>query len=234
MSSVLVPALVFAAILAVVHFFGEEIDEQTYPHQHLIASFAAGLTVAYIFLQLFPELHAGVDSAGNIVFLLSLGGFAVMHLTEKYIYHHDLTAEEFKEDFREFHSAFLFIYHLALGVIIWFLLQDSLARGILFFIPVLFHTSVSSLSLSELDEDIKDSLSVRIAVSSSVLLGVLIASLLSITAFQFYTIIATVTGMFLYVVISDSIRPGDETEPLGFLLGAVIYTLIILATWSLA
>ncbi len=234
MSSVLVPALGFATILTVVHFFGEEIDEQAYPHQHLIASFAAGLTVAYIFLQLFPELYAGVDAAGNIVFLLSLGGFSLMHLTEKYIYHHDLTAEKFREDFREFHSAFLFIYHLALGIIIWFLLQDSLVRGILFFIPVLFHTSVSSLSLSELDEDIKNSLGVKIAVSSSVLLGVLIAHLLTITPFQFYTVIASVTGMFLYVVVSDSLKPGDETEPFGFLLGAVSYSIIILLVWSLA
>jgi len=233
-TSAFITALGFAAILAVVHFFGEEIDEQTYPRQHLIASFAAGLTVAYIFLQLFPEVHAGVDAAGNIVFLLSLGGFAAMHVTEKYIYHHDLTAEEFKEDFREFHSAFLFIYHLALGMIVWFLLQDSLARGTLFFIPVLFHTFVSSLSLTELDEEVLDSLLVKIAVSSSVLLGVILAHLLTITAFQFYTITAAVTGMFLYVVIRDSIKPGDATEPLGFLLGATLYTIIILLIWSAA
>lgn len=227
-------AFAFAALLAIVHFFGEEIDEKAYPHRPFIASFATGITVAYIFLQLLPELHRGVDYFGHHAFLFGLAGFSVMHVVEKYIYHHEKDADSLKKEFKELHSAFLFIYHFALGIIIEFLLGNRFIDGVLFFAPVLFHTAISSLSIRELDEDILESLPIRIGVSLSVPLGVIISSFLHIGLFHFHSIIGIVTGMFMYVVLRDTLKPARKGEPWSFLAGVLLYSVIIMLTWAIA
>ncbi len=225
-------AVGLSIILAAVHFFGEEINEK-YPAKGPITSFSAGITVSYIFLQLLPELTTSTQRFGNYTFLFALAGFATVHIAEKYIYHHDRDINELKHDFKLLHTVFLFLYHLGIGIILYFLLQTDLVHGILFFVPVLFHTAISSLSLKELHEDILDSTPVRLLVSISAPVGSFLAHLLSPTVTQFHIVIGLIAGMFLYIATSDSLTPESKGEPWSFLAGVLLYTAIILITWSI-
>ncbi|MDY6771049.1 MAG: hypothetical protein SV186_03775 [Candidatus Nanohaloarchaea archaeon] len=191
------------------------------------------MTVTYIFLQLLPELYRGVTYFGHHAFLLPLAGFTGMHLVEKYIYSHGKDPDELRNDFKELHSIFLFIYHFSLGIIAVFLLRISLIEGVLFFLPVLFHTAASSLSLKELHEDILENTVVRFLVAFSVVLGVGAAVLLDVTLSHYHSLIGVVTGLFMYVVIRDSLSAQGDSRPWGFLAGTLCYTGIILAAWSL-
>lgn len=225
-------ALGLGVLLAATHFFGEEINEK-YPPKGAVTSFSAGITVSYIFLQLLPELQTQAQNFGNYTFLYALAGFATVHIAEKYIYHHDKSVNDLKHDFRLLHTIFLFLYHLGLGIILYFLLNADVVHGVLFFVPVLLHTAISSLSLKELHEDILDSLPVKLTVSISAPTGVIISHLLNPTLTQFHIVIGLIAGMFLYIATSDSLTPQSKGEPWSFLSGVLFYTAIILLTWSI-
>ncbi|MCJ7429349.1 MAG: hypothetical protein MUP66_03060 [Candidatus Nanohaloarchaeota archaeon QJJ-5] len=226
-------AWLLAGLITLLHYFGERIDESTASYQASITSFASGLTIAYIFLQLFPELTMAMDLLGDMVFLPVLCGVAVIHLAEKGIYKHEKSADAIRHDFKELHSIILLVYHLVIGVLLYQLLLGDIVRGTLFILPVLFHTAVSSLSLKELHEDILHTPTVHGAVSLAPLFGVAIASYTSIPTALFYTLLGVVTGVLLYITLRDSLPHVDKGAVMAFIVGTVSYSLLIIGIWHL-
>ncbi len=224
---------IFAGLLVFIHHFGEHLSKTAFAHQEKIMSFSAGVTITYVFLQLLPEHQKGVEYLGEFGSLSVLLGFAAIHITEKWVYHHEKSATDIRKDFREIHSVFLFLYYFAIGLLLHELLQNSVIDGTLFFIPVMFHTAISSFSLLELDDALLNNAIVKAAITVAALIGVGAASFLSIGSALFYVILGIVTGMFLYVVIHDSM-PADETgKPAYFLIGLLFYTSIMIYVWVL-
>lgn len=224
-------ALGFAAALAIVHFLGEELEDVTFKHQTEIASFATGVTVTYVFLQLLPEHHKGVEYLGNFGFLFGLLGFSALHLTKKYVTLHEEGWADIRHEFKEIHTVFLFTYHFALGLLLQQLTSISIISGLLFFLPVFLHTAISSLSLTELHEDVLNRLSVKVAVSISPVLGVVVGVTDMVSIQIFHALLGLVTGMFLYTVIHDALPASGEGAPRYYVLGSVLYAVIIVATW---
>lgn len=221
-------SIVLGVLLGISHFAGEEINELLETNIWL-ASASAGITVSYVFLQLLPEFQQGVPVLGVDIFVFGMLGFSAMHLTEVSIYHHEKDVEEVRKDFREVHTASLFLYYLALGIIIHTLASRSLVEGVLFFVPVMLHTVFSSLSLKELHEDVLDVGWTKLLIGSASVLGVLFASAVNISPTHFHVILGLIVGMFLYVSISDSISLREEGHPSAFILGLVLYSTVIIA-----
>lgn len=221
-----------AILLGVGHFLGEEINELLETNIW-IASASAGVTVSYVFLQLLPEFQQGVSILGVNIFVFGMAGFSIMHLIEVSIYHHEIDVEDLRKDFREVHTASLFIYYLALGVIIQTLSRRSLVEAVLFFSPVMLHTVLSSLSLKELHEDVMNVGWIKVLLGSSSALGVILASIIEIKPLYFHAILGLIVGMFLYVAISDSISLREKGHPSAFVLGLVFYSGLIIVLRSL-
>ncbi len=228
MASVFWFSILLAALLGISHFAGEEINEILDTNLWL-ASTSAGITVSYVFLQLLPEFQEGIPVLGTEIFVFGMLGFSAMHLMEVMIYRHDSHVDELREDFRELHTASIFIYYIALGILLYRLATRSLVDAVLFFSPVLLHTAFSSLSLKELHEDVLNIGWVKFFLGSASVLGVFAASIVRITPLYFHSILGLIVGMFLYVSISDSIALRDEGHPLAFILGLTFYSGIILA-----
>lgn len=226
-------AWLLAGIITLVHYFGERIDEETASYQAPITSFASGLTLAYIFLQLFPELTTAVSLQDNMVFMPVLAGVAAIHLIEKHIYRRERDPNAIRKDFKEMHTGILLLYHLVIGILLFQLLQTSTVRGTLFFLPILLHTTVSSLSLSEIHEDILHTPVVITSVSLAPLIGVAIASIYPIPSALFYTLLGLVTGILLYTTMRDSLPHVDSGAIPAFVLGTLGYGALIVAIWSL-
>lgn len=226
-------ALVFAGALTITHFLGEELDDLTLPHQAQITAFATGVTVTYVFLTLLPETQNGIQYLGNMAFFFVLLGFSTFHLTKKFIVTHSKSPMEIRHEFKELHTLFFFLYYIAIGILLQLITTNRTVDGLLFFIPIFLHTAVSSLSLTELHEDVLNRLSVKLAVSLAPLFGVGIASANIISIPLFYVILGTVTGMFLYTVIHDALPSDGEGAPHAYLLGTVLYAGLIVATWRL-
>lgn len=221
----------FALTLAIVHFLGEELDAATLVHQERITAFATGITVTYLFLELLPEHYKGVTVLSEFTFLFGLAGFSLIHVAERHIQTHHTSPETARKEYKELHTAFLFFYHVALGALLHILTTASLLTGTLFFLPVLLHTMVSSLSLTELHEAILDRATVKAGVAASPLLGVAIAATGLITMPVFHAVLGTVTGMFLYTVIHDALPRQGGGHVAYYLLGTAVYGGIIVTTW---
>lgn len=224
---------VFAGVLMLVHHFGEHLNDTAFAHQENLTSLSAGVTITYVFLQLLPEHHKGIEFLGEFGSLTVLGGFAAMHLAEKWVYHHEKSSFEIRKDFKELHSLFLFLYYFGIGLLLFELVQGSVLEGTMFFIPVLLHTAISSFSLLELDEAVLNNKAVRYMITVSALLGVATAFLLEINPAVFHIVLGTITGMFLYVVIHDSLPAERSGKPIYFLTGTLLYSLLMIYIWTL-
>jgi hypothetical protein len=206
---------------------GEELEEAISGYREQVVSFSSGASITYIFLQLIPEFQEISSNSTDIVFVFPLLGFSSIHLLEKYILKSSTGHEKMRKEFGEIHSSFLFLYHGAIGYLISSLFAQNTASGLLFFIPIILHVAVSSLSLTELHEDFAQRKSVKLAIALAPLIGVALHQFGNLIENYFGILFGTVIGMFIYVVIRDSIPEEDNGKPLEYLLGMLIYLIII-------
>lgn len=221
-----------ALMLALVHYFGEHINDTIADTRHHIGSFSAGVTITYIFLVLFPEMTQGTRYYGDFAFIFALIGFTAIRLIEHWVVTHERDLEEIRTDYREIHSVFLFIYNIVIGMVFYSITTTSILEGMLFFVPVLLHTAVSSISLKELDEDILEIPIVEIGVSLAFLIGVGVAYLFTPGSQVFHILLSLVTGTFLYLIIHDGLTT-QNSAPVSYTAGIVLYALFIVLTWML-
>lgn len=230
MEVVLAPLLALA--MATLHFMGEELDDYLEGHKEQIVSFGAGVSITYIFLSLFPE-YLRISTGHNSLLIFPLLGFSGIHIAEKYIDKSSLSRVEASREYGEIHSAFLFIYHGTIGYLLASLISQDAVSGLLFFVPIVMHVTVSSLSLSELHENFHEKSWIKILVSLSPLLGVALQKSSIISMGIFNTIFGVITGMFTYIVIRDSIPRGKRGRPEEYLAGTVLFIGLILLTVGL-
>lgn len=208
-------------------------EEYISGYRESIVSFSTGASVAYIFVQLLPEFHNVAMEASETIFIFPLLGFSAIHLTEKYIAKSGLSSKEIRHEYAEIHSTFLFIYHGAIGYLIASLLASSTVSGLLFFLPILLHTAVSSLSTSELHSEFSENRWIKSLLALAPLLGVQLHIYGAISRNLFNPIFGTAIGMFFYVVIRDSIPEGEKGMPVEYIAGAGAYLAVILAANTL-
>jgi hypothetical protein len=74
--------LLAAVLLAVAHLFGPSLRQGMRQHSDLATSFGGGLAVAYVFLQLFPEIEASHEWFGDQIHVVTLVSFLVFYALE--------------------------------------------------------------------------------------------------------------------------------------------------------
>lgn len=218
--------LLLTGIIAVVHLLGEKINEEL-PYLDFTTAFSAGVTVAYVFMMVMPELLNSVDLFGRLAFFLALAGFSTIYLSKNHLEKKEKFVD-IKKDFRELHSIFLTLYYLSIGYLITYLAMEDPAKGVILFIPVLFHTAFNSLSMRELHEDVLHIRGVKALIAVSPVLGGLAAILTGFYEQIFYALFGIISGMFFYVALHDAVRPSDEGNELGYILGTVLYSIFII------
>lgn len=223
-------SVILGVVLAVVHYFNDKIQPQDPLIRHKLVSFVAGISITYIFLLLLPEVYMGIESLDKFLFLFILAGFSCFHLIEKHIYQHT-SKEILHEQLRAAHSTLFFAYHLVIGILLVELVTINLVSGLLFFIPILFHTAVSSASLKGIHVSIRERIILKLVLSCSTLFGVLLAYFVTIPSNVLHSFLGFVVGSMLYIVIRDSIPKETAGKAIYFVLGVVIYALIIGFTW---
>lgn len=215
-----------AFVLGLVHFFGEEIDEMFSTDNLFLASVSAGFTVSYFFLEMLPVM---VDASVSMQyeFLYALSGFSFLYIVEEFIYERESNLSAVRRGFKELHTLFIASYHLVIGFLIFFLLQNGFDQALLFFIPVLMHSAVNSVAIKEMHEEMLDKISVKLLASFSAVFGVLLSYFVKPSSASAYSIFGIMGGMFLYIVVHDALDPQKE-RPLGFLLGIAAFLILIL------
>jgi len=180
-------------------------------------------------MQLIPEFQSLAGSSKTI-FVFPLAGFAGIHLAEKHLAKEGLEHEKVREEFKELHSGFLFLYHGSIGFLLTSIFTETFLSGLLFYMPILLHTTVSSLSFSELHEEATQRLPIKILISISPIIGSLFYFSQILTSQMFGILFGIVSGMFMYVVIRDSIPRGRLGKPFSFAIGMTLYIVLICLT----
>jgi len=211
-------------LMSITHLFNENLLTKFKKYETHLISLSAGISLTYLFLNLFPEFSRGVSKDNEFVFISILIGFAVFHLIEKYIYKNASNDKKLEELAIE-DSTISFIYHFIIGIIMVSFFNQGLYEGILFFIPATFYTGVNTLPV-----DMTKSKIIKIVISFSTLLGVLFATFIfpELSDITYLTLLGFIIGALSFTVTRHSIPFGEKGKPLFFTLGVILYSLIII------
>lgn len=191
-----------------------------------LVSFAAGLSVSYIFLHLFPQVYTVAHDVPRLIFLSMLAGFVAYHALEKLIYQY-APRDEVINDIELEHSLTLFFYHFVIGIVFLSLMQQSRWDGVLFFIPVSLHVIINALPHAHRFQK----MSVKAFFSSAPLLGVMVGWLVPIPTVIYALLFGLVAGILLFVEARE-VAPRRRTESIvWFLIGVVGYGFLIGVSW---
>ncbi len=219
--------LAYGLIIGILHYLSDFISLKFIKYKEKILSFGAGVSITYLFLELLPMIHEATQVLSKISYISILVGFALFHLIEKYIYQHS-RRDELIEKLRHVHSAGFFIYHFIIGIVLFHLMENNITQGTLFLIPIIFHSAVSSASFQEIHEELRTKQHVRLFLSSSTIMGILIAIYIGVSQTIYYSMLGFVVGALFYIIIKDILPEQKEGNPKYFLAGMIIFVLLLL------
>lgn len=225
-------AVTYGLILGAIHFFSDKLRTRRRIKPYRLISFAAGVSIAYLFLDLLPHTYKAAVHLKNFVFVFLLLGFVIIHVSEKFIYQHaerDRRARELKE----IHSIVFFLYHFLVGLVLQDRIQDNLLEGTLFLVPITLHAGLSTASLAQIHGDIRESLAVKTWLSLSTCLGVIFSRLVSIPSMIDNISVSLISGVLLYVFVKEFLPEKEKGQPLFFLLGLLLFTAFYISLASL-
>jgi zinc transporter ZupT len=220
-------ALAFAFLLGLLHFFSDMIRLPEDGRKYRIISFAAGISIAYLFLDLLPHTYESAVHLKEWVFVFLLLGFALFHLVEKYIYQH-ADQNRLAKELKEVHSISFFFYYFLVGIVLEDKLQADVLEGTLFLIPVALHAGLSTASLSRIHGEIRERIWPKIALSSSSLLGVVFATLVPIPSLVDNILTSLIAGVLLYIIVKEFLPEKKKGQPLFFIFGIILFFAFIL------
>ncbi|MEM8806096.1 MAG: hypothetical protein AAGF01_08725 [Cyanobacteria bacterium P01_G01_bin.38] len=236
--------LLLAVCLALVHVFASRSRWLTYiPHRWWI-SFAGGISIAYIFLQVFPELsqaqteveHNGgllVDYLENHVYLLALAGLALFYGLEKLALrsrrHNQKTNGDNTTQPGIFwiHIISFAIYNAILGYLFRESANHGLVQCLLLFVALALHFIVNDIGLREHHKQIYDRLG-RWLLAASIFIGWAVGQSAHFNAAAVAAIWALVAGGIILNVMKEELPEKQESHFGLFMTGAVIYAAVLL------
>jgi len=202
MSSPILLALGLGLLLGLIHFFSENLKPEEGLKHYRIISFAAGISIAYLFLDLLPQTYEAAVHLKQSVFVFLLLGFAIFHLAEKFIYQHS-DQDRLAIELKEIHSISFFCYYFLVGIVLRDKIQISLLEGSLFMIPIGLHAGLSTASLARIHGEIRESFLLKTTLSISALLGVIFAILIRIPPVLNNILISFIAGILLYIIVKE-------------------------------
>lgn len=218
---------ILALILSVVDFFTEGLFSKASANKMKFISFSAGISISYILLVLLPEIYSSAMSISRLLFFPVLLGFGVFHIMEKFI-RQNFTGSQLRKEHRVVHSATSFIYFFVVGFILVKLVASNVVSGVLLFIPIALHIIIDSLPRRTTKKH-----HLRAFSASSPFLGAIVATFIDIGDIGNIILMGIVGGALLYTVIRESLPREREGKPMYFIIGLLLFTVIILLLWDI-
>lgn len=221
---------ILALLLSIVDFFTEGLFSKASPNKMRFISFSAGISIAYIFLVLLPEIYSDAVLINKLLFLAVLFGFGAFHIIEKYI-RQNFTGPALRKEHRLIHSTTSFIYFFVVGFILVKLTESNLVSdlvsGVLLFIPITLHIVIDSLPRRDTKKH-----AIRALSASSPFLGAITATFVNIGKTGNVALLGIVGGSLLYTVIRESLPREMKGKPMYFITGLLLFTVLIMLLWG--
>jgi len=223
----MITPIVISIILAAIHFFGSSLSEGLIKHRDRIISFGSGIAISYLFLWLLPETFRAEVEFRRFVFAFVLLGFITFHIAEKYFYEHDKSLEQLRDDLKELHSLAFFVYYFLLGLVFVELARTGERDLLLFSIPIVVQSVVTSTSIERIHEKLKDKPMVKLYLSLAPVFGLVLGFYTQFSHQFFQSAQGFVVGMLFYTFIRDDLPKGKKGDVSYFVLGSILYSLLI-------
>jgi len=217
---------ILALILSIADFLTEGLFSKPSTNKMKFISFSAGVSIAYIFLILLPEVYSGAIAINRLLFLTVLFGFAAFHIVEKFI-RQNFAGPQLRKEHRLVHSVYSFVYFFVVGFILVKLSESNVVSSVLLFIPILFHIIIDSLPRRTTKNHY-----IRILSASSAFLGAITATFIEVGRVGNVILFGIVGGALLYTVVRESLPRKHEGKPMYFITGLLLSTMLILLLWN--
>jgi zinc transporter ZupT len=236
-----------ALMLALVHFFTYKLRFSQIPRSKWLSA-AGGVSVAYVFIHLLPELEEwqktfeerhnwSIDFLSHHLYLIALLGLTVFYGLER-------AAKLSKESNREsnsgeplenenvsifwVHMASFSIYNALIGYLLVQRDEDGLASLAWFVLAMIFHFMVNDYGLLEHYKK-KYLHRGRWIVSASIIGGWTLGALSNVSEIFVAILFAFVAGSVVLNVLKEELPEERKSNFWAFLGGAVLYSALLMA-----
>jgi zinc transporter ZupT len=206
-------------IMGLTDYFGHRISGLAGKNRDNWLSFSGGLLTSLLFLILVPDLIA--TDGSDFLFFFMLLGFLLMHIAEKYIYHHFTNKQELLDDLKVIHIIGFGLDNFLVGFILASVLEVDLSVAFNLSIPLFLQMLSSSFSLDSIDSPRNDRFS-KIILSLLPPIGAITGILLELDRAIEGLLLSFALGVLFYMIIRDVIPQGNRGRASLFLLGNLV------------
>jgi zinc transporter ZupT len=243
-STILLLAGVFAVLLAIVHLFAGKLRFQgTVSHRRWL-SFGSGVSVAYVFVHLLPELSESQEAIRNNiswglaflehhVYLMALLGLAVFYGLERLARISRRRSDKAgKGNATEpsifwIHISSFALYNALIGYLLLKRGQSGIISLVFFFIAMALHFVVNDDGLREHHQESYDHKG-RWILSAAVVTGWIIGSSTTINEAAIAILFGFLAGSVVLNVLKEELPEEQDSRFWSFALGAASYTALLL------
>lgn len=232
-----------ALLLALVHLFAEKLNFTALPRSKWL-SFAGGVSVAYVFVHLLPELaewHEVLrEESQTLAFLrhrsyiIALLGVAVFYGLERTAKlssesERDTRNEEMPRSIRVFwvHIALFALYNFLIGYLLVSKEDGSVTPLLWFTVAMAFHFLVNDYGLLDHYHDAYRSRG-RWIMSIAVLGGWLLGTLTALPEVGISVLFAFVAGSTILNVLKEELPEERKSNFWAFALGCLVYSTLLM------
>lgn len=233
------PAIViaFAIVLALVHVFAGEMwffDRISRSHW---LSFGSGISVAYVFVHLLPELEAGGEAIEQSqlvtifterhVYLIALTGFVIFYELERLVTRSSKRGEAETPSKKVFwiHVGSFTIYNALIGYLLHN--RDGVVATVLFTVAMAVHFIVNDYGLREDHKGLYHSTG-RWIISTAIIIGAVLGFFFSFTEALIAVLVAFLSGGIILNTIKEELPKERESRVWAFGAGVIFYTAVLL------
>jgi len=232
-------------VLALIHFFGTRLRFLGGTPRSIWLSVAGGVSVAYVFLHLFPELNEGQEQVKEAavgaglflehhVYLMALFGLSLFYGLERAVVHSKQKREQQGNDSMPsgklfwIHISSFAVYNALIGYLL-FQREEGPARVlILFSIAMALHFIVNDFGLQEKHKERYRRIG-RWVLVAALVAGWVVGYLIAVSAAALALLIAFIGGGVVLNVLKEELPEERESRYWAFVLGATAYAILLLS-----
>ena len=239
-----VAAWIAALALACIHIFAGRLRFLSYVPRSRWLSFAGGVSVAYVFVHLLPELreHQRIvgeqlgetwDIIEHHIYLLSLLGLTIFYglerlaLTSRQDNRQEGEGDETSPSVFWVHIGSFTIYNVLIGYLLFHREESTTLSLVLYATAMGLHFLINDLGLREHHKQMYHTLG-RWILAGAVIVGCLLGAFTSISELVFAVMIALLSGGVILNVLKEELPEDRESRFWAFTTGVVTYSLLLL------
>jgi len=228
---------VLIILLAAINYFSDKynIYSGKVHHKFKFISLIAGISLAFLILDLLPEIYdSGISN--TLISMAMILGFTIFFGIEKFIYQHErFKVKERKKDLERAHYLILFLDNLLLGLVFTQIIPSDIFHALILFLPITAFNIIQGIALhgpavkypkkKKFSSFITD-----IFLSLAAFYGFIISLLIQIPQIITILTISFIAGSFFVIIIKETMPSEKRANTLFIILGILFYSILMALT----